>query len=385
MSSFRIPLAVPHMNDKDLILATEQITKNNIALGPYTGLLEDKICQFIGAKYAVATNSGTSALHLLILAAGCTTGDLIISPAFTFAGTVNAILSAGCVPFFFDVKQEDLCIDVNQVERFLYHDCQTNTSGTFLKSTGQRVSAIMAVHMYGNPCDIDRLQSICQQHKLKLIEDGAEALGAKYGLDILGKRSNYFALSFNGNKVITSAGGGMAITNDEKTYHQIKSMSSQGKDLDKQDEIITSGFNYKMPNINATLAFGQAERLPEYLKKKADIFHTYQAQLEQLRGFSMVKAGPYGESSYWMPILRIDRKVFDITASDLQRELSILGIETRNVWKPLDEMLHFSKFPKLDLSVTRQVYTTDLCLPCSVGAKICDIEEVSKHIIEIVS
>lgn len=380
-----IPLAVPYFFGKNLEHLEEAVTRNQIAIGPHVELLEEKIKQFTGAQFAVAVNSGTAALQIAVMSSKVASGECILVPSFTFAATANAIISSGRIPFFCDISLNDLCIDIFQIKTFLATECERKSGKLVHLSSGLVIGGIMAVHMYGNPCDLDALKTVCDEYELELIEDGTEALGASWKNYNCGSNSRFFAISFNGNKLITSGGGGMLLTNEKSIEKQARIIANQGKGSVDPESVDLIGHNFRMPNLNAAIACDQAMFLDEYLQKKVNINNFYKSHLRGLALGEIVSCSDCGISSYWLSIFRLDLSDRSFTLMDLMKTLSDKGIETRRVWKPLHLMKAYANFPKITLQNSMSCYETDFCLPSSVGNTEADLQYVCKTLTGILA
>ena len=379
-SSKHYPLSIPHFFcDKQKYLL-EAIEQNQIAVGPHVQLLEERIRDFLNAKYSIAVNSGTAALELAIMCSKINAGEYILMPSFTFSASANAAISCGCLPFFYDIRLEDLCADVDQIQDFLASDCEARGGKIFHKRLGHQIGGIMAVHMYGNACEIEKLRTISARFGLELIEDGTEALGATYKSEFIGSNSSYFALSFNGNKIITAAGGGMLLTNNSEIAKKARELANQGKSTNNIEEINQAGRNLRMPNLNAAIACDQVFHLDKYLKKKQLINERYKFNLSRNSSVAVVGCVPGSISSNWLSIIRLQRYFDNMDVPSLIRQLGTNNIEARRVWKPLHLMKAYEIFPRLDVANSLLSYSTDLCLPSSVGLSTEDIDYVCKKL-----
>ena len=376
----KIPLAVPIIGDVEKKCVSEALLNNYIAIGPHVKLFEEQIANFLGAKNAIALNSGTAALQLMIEASDLIEGDVILVPSLTFGATINAIIHAGCEPCFIDIDPSDLCVSPASIERFLEERCHIADGRLLEKETGKSIKGIMVVHMYGNVCNMPVIVNIAKKYGLEIFEDGTEALGAKFNNVPLGSNSRFFGLSFNGNKIITSGGGGMLLTNDSNVADKVRRLAAQGKSMHNPEEIEVVGHNFKMPNLNAALAYGQSLVLGDHLERKQMIAREYNARLGKLKGMSMITSAPDTWGVFWMVVFRLDPKKIGFDALRLGPVLADAGIETRPVWKPLDSMLPYKKFLKGDLKFSYEAYQMCICLPCSVNLNIDDIEYICEKI-----
>ena len=376
-----IPNAIPQIGHEEIAVMHDAVKNVHLAVGPNIAEFESRICDFTNAKFGVATSSGTAALHLALLVCNVSPGDLVLTPTFTFAATANVIKYLGAEPLFFDIDKDTLCIDVGQVEQYLRCDCVTIDGVTKDKATGKTVKAILPVHIYGHPAAMTSLISLAKEYCLELIEDGAEALGASYRGTKVGAISKICALSFNGNKIITTGGGGMVLTDCAEIAAKVRSYANQSR-VDSIEFLHNDiGFNYRMPNINAALGCAQVVKLSNFVEKKRQILNSYVEGFKDLDGLSMVTEKPGIISSFWMSVLRIDVERLGFESKDLLKYLVSRGIGARPTWYPLHLQTSFASAPKHDMQKSIEVYRETLCLPCSTNLSEVDINLIVREII----
>lgn len=360
-----IPNCVPHTTGREIEYVTEALRRNELAAGEFIKRFEAAICEFTGARHAVALSSGTAAVHLALLAAGVRPDDLVLTAAMTFAATANAVRYCGADPVFFDSEPETWGLSLGQVAAFL-ETCQRTPAGLVEPSTGRRVSAILPVHLYGHPVDLDQFYDLAAQFGVALVEDAAEALGAMYKGRPIGSQSRYCALSFNGNKIITGGAGGMFLTDDPAAARLVRHLANQAKAGDLQFEHDTVGFNYRMPNINAAVLCAQAEMLGEFVKRKREIVATYCELLADLAEVWMFTEASWASSSYWMAVVSLTRDSSE-GAHALLRALAARNVQARPVWMPLSRQKAYAGALEAATPLADRLYQSSLCLPCSVG------------------
>ena len=317
----------------------------------------------MGVKKAVAVQSGTAAIHIALYKLGIGPGDEVIVPALTFVATINPVVYVGAKPVFVDVDLETWNIDPEKIEEVIT----------------ERTKAIIPVHLYGNPCNMDEIMSIARKYNLYVIEDATESLGAKYKGRFTGTFGNLGCFSFNGNKLITTGGGGMVVGEDEKRLEHIKFLVNQARDSSRGYYHPEVGFNYRMTNIEAALGLAQMERLKEFLEKKRSFNKIYQEELSKA-GVIFQKELDGAESSWWLTCVMIEKKV-DIGA--LQKELLKEGIQTRRIFTPIVEFPMYRDEQRERYKNSYEIYERGLCLPSSCLNSEEDVYFVCKKLREI--
>jgi perosamine synthetase len=347
-----IPLAVPDLRGNEAAYLVQCIEDNWVSsAGPYVTELEQKVAALAGCKYGIATSSGTSALHLALVAAGVKAGDHVIVPDWTFAATANAVHMANAVPYFVDITEETWTLSPKLVAEAL----------TESSARGIKVAAVIVVHTLGHPADMTALIEICTAAGVALIEDAAGAIGARYKGSPVGGLGDAAIFSFNGNKTVTAGGGGMIVTNNEIWAQRAKHLSTQARPTSDyiHDEI---GFNYRLPNINAALGMAQIERLQEMIDAKRHIAKVYDhffGNGDQL--IPMPRAG-WAESSYWLYSVLVNTEEGAISLVD---HLDERGIGSRNFWRSLSKQKPYAASPSLLDGTAEGISGRVVSLPCS--------------------
>lgn len=333
--------------------------------GSYVGRFEDMLKDFTGAKHVIAMSSGTAALHGVFAALEIGDGDEVIVPALTFVATANAVTYTGAVPHFADVESTALGLDAAKLRARLER-IGTMQGGTLTNSeTGRRIAAVCCMHTFGHPCDLDALATVCDDFGLALIEDAAESLGSYYKGTHTGNHGRVATLSFNGNKTITTGGGGAIMCNDDALAQKIRHITTTAKQPHKWEFIHDAvGFNYRLPNINAALGCAQLESLPAFIDKKRRLAETYIAAFADVAGLAPFTEPGWGKSNYWLNLIMLDNA--DMTARDAILEATNdAGFMTRAAWRPMHLLDMFAAAPRDALAVTEDIYARLINIPSS--------------------
>lgn len=374
-----IPLSVPSFKGNESRYVQDCIETGWVSTaGTYVTRFEAAICEYTGAKYAVAVNSGTSALHMALLVGGVTAGDEVIVPSMTFIATANAVKYVGAEPVFVDCD-DHFSMNVQQVMDFL-KDQDIRSDGIWNNASQRRIKAIIPVHLYGNAVVLDELIEFCKQHKIIVIEDAAESLGTFYqnngDRQSTGVVGDFGCFSFNGNKVITSGGGGMIVTSNEEYAQRLKHLTTQAKTdavMYVHDEV---GYNNRMTNLSAALGLAQLEQIETFIAQKEKYFNLYDALL---KSHTQVTLHPIAEnirSNYWFFLLKLDANNSIGQRDGLMEKFSENKIQVRPAWRPLHLQTPYLKQQSLNLSKTMELWERVVCLPCSPGLSSSDIEQV---------
>jgi len=315
-------------------------------VGPFVPEFEEGFAKYIQSAEAVSTQSGTAALHMALHELGIGEGDEVIVPVLTFAATVNPVLYVGATPVFADVDGETWNVDPSEIK----------------KNITKATKAIIPVHLYGNPCDMEAIMRIAKRHRLYVIEDATESLGATYHGGYTGTFGDFGCFSFNGNKIITTGGGGMIVGNDAEGLAHIRYLINQAKDASRGDYHEEVGFNYRMTNIEAALGMAQLERLDDFLRKKRTFRAIYEQELSDVLPLTFQMCSDGTNGSYWFTAVAVDE---DINIPLLQKELGKRGISTRRVFMPLSEFPCYVDYKSGEYSNAYTVYENGLCLPSS--------------------
>jgi perosamine synthetase len=334
------------------------------SVGKYVDKFERLLAEFTGVKRAVAVVNGTAALHIALKIVGVESNDEVLIPSLTFVATGNAVVYCGAVPHFVDVSETTLGIDPFKLEDYLKDIAIVKNHVCVNKQTGRIIRAIVPMHTFGHPVDLDPLLDICERWNLIMVEDAAESLGSYYKGIHTGNFGKASAMSFNGNKIITTGGGGAILTNDEKLADYAKHLTTTAKLPHRwkyeHDEI---GYNYRMPNLNAALGCAQFEHLDDFIEKKRQIVNKYEQLIEGYDGIKLFKEPEFAKSNYWLQTLIFDEKMYDI--NQVLETLNNHNVMSRPAWKPLHLLNPFQNYPKSDLSVTEKLQYQIVNVPSS--------------------
>jgi len=333
-------------------------------VGPFVSRFEKDFASFLRLPYSVSVQSGTAALHVSLYELGVGVGDEVIVPALTFIATVNPVLYLGAKPVFVDVDSATWNIAAEKIE----------------EKITKKTKAIIPVHLYGNPCAMDEIIALAKKHKLRVIEDATESLGALYKNKHTGTLGDLGCFSFNGNKTITTGGGGMVAGYDKKHLNHIKFLVNQARDEAKGYYHPEVGFNYRMTNIEAALGLAQMKKLKTFLKIKKLFRAVYKENLENIPYVKFQEQYAGAQSSCWLTTVRFEKK---INIQRLQKKLLSKGIPVRRVFMPLVEFPHYKKYRQGKYENAYSIYENSLCLPASVLNYKADILRVCKTIKEV--
>ncbi|MCI1965840.1 MAG: LegC family aminotransferase [Oscillospiraceae bacterium] len=335
------------------------------SVGAYVGKFEQKLAEFTGAKYAAAVVNGTSALQICLKLAGVQAGDEVLIPALTFVATANAVCYCGAVPHFADSEMESLGIDAEKLADYLKQTAELKNGVCTNRSTGRPIRALVVMHTFGHPARLDLLLQVCRQYGLVLVEDAAESLGSYYQNIHTGNFGKLSALSFNGNKIVTTGGGGAVLTNDEAMYREAKHLTTTAKLPHRwafwHDEI---GYNYRMPNLNAALGCAQLEQMEPFLRRKRALAEQYRKAFEAVPGIQFFTEPPYARSNYWLNALILSEENAPLRDAILE-DTNDSGIQTRPAWVLMSRLPMFRNCPRMDLTVAQNLEKRIINIPSS--------------------
>lgn len=318
------------------------------SVGKFVDRFEQQLADYTGVKYAVAVVNGTAALHVCLKLVGVEQGDEVLVPTLTFVATANAVSYCGAIPHFIDSEEATMGLDPEKLGSYLKEISEIRKEGCFNKKTGRRIKAVVPMHTFGHPVDLDPLAEVCSRYQLELVEDAAESLGSYYKGKHTGNLGKASALSFNGNKVITTGGGGAILTNDEKLGKLAKHLTTTARVAHKwsfiHDQI---GFNYRLPNINAALGCAQLEQLPGFIKNKRELAENYQKAFAGIDGIRFFSEPDFAQSNYWLNVLILDKRFASQRDSILEASNS-QGIMTRPVWTLMHELEMYRSSPRME-------------------------------------
>lgn len=363
-----IPVSEPSITQKEMSLVLKALKSGWVSsLGEYITQFEQEFAQYIGTKYALTTTNGTAALHLALQVLGLKHGDEVIVPDLTFVATANAVGYTGAKPIFVDIDPRTWCINPQNV----------------LRAITSRTKAIIPVHIYGHPVDMDRLLSIVHRHHLYVIEDCAEAHGAEYRDKRVGGLADMGVFSFYGNKIITTGEGGMIVTNNSEFYERAKFLKDQAMSGQRRYWHTEIGYNYRMTNLQAALGLAQLRRIKTLIHKKRMVFQWYKKWLGDFNGIKLNPEKEGTKNVYWMVCLILE-KDFGISRDQLMEKLKAEGIDTRPFFYPMSQMIMYNK-SKMSNPIARDISRRGMNLPCGVSLNEKQVMFICQKIKEILS
>jgi dTDP-4-amino-4,6-dideoxygalactose transaminase len=328
-------------------------------LGPNVSGFEKELATRVGAGHAAALSSGTAAIHMALKAAGVGEGDIVFCPTLTFSATANPIIYQNAIPVFIDSNYETWNMDPRTLEK------------AFEKYTN--VKAVLVVHLYGLSADMDKIVEICKKHNVTLIEDAAESLGTYYRGKHTGTFGEYGIFSFNGNKIITTSGGGMLVSNSEEIIAKVRFWSTQSRDKARHYQHSEIGYNYRMSNIVAGIGRGQLKVLDQRVAKKKYIFDFYKKKLGHLEGIDFMPVNDWNNPNYWLSCITLKGKVKPI---DIMESLEKENIESRPIWKPMHMQPVFEKYDFIGEGISEKIFKSGVCLPSDTKMTDGDLNRV---------
>jgi perosamine synthetase len=380
-----IPLSTPHLHGKELAYLTKCIETGWVSTaGAYVDQFESGIATYVGAKHAVALNSGTAALHMALCLLGIGPGDEVLVPTLTFIAPVNAIHYVGARPVFMDCD-DHLNMDAGKVLRFCEHECSFEAGVLRNRRTGAVVRAIVPVHVFGSPVRMEPIMEAAARYSLAVVEDASESLGSRYvSGPLAGQATGTVGVigcySFNGNKIMTTGGGGMLVTHDAVLAERARYLSTQAKDDGVYYVHDSVGYNYRMTNLQAAVGVAQLEQLDSFIQAKRRNFKLYEEILGALRpgGFRFIQEPPYGFSNHWFYSLVLEGGAPQRDA--LIKELGTRRVQTRPIWKPNHLQAPYAACEAYEISNTLRWHDRVLNVPCSIGLEEADIQQVCEAI-----
>ncbi len=350
----RIYLSSPHLGEWERKYVNEAFDTNWVApLGPNVDGFEAEFCELTGAKYAAALSAGTAAIHLTLILLGIGKGDEVIVSDLTFVASANPVMYVGAKPVFIDSERGSWNMDPELLAEFL----------EARRKVGDVPKALMLVHLYGQSGDIDAIQALCEEYGVILIEDAAEALGSDYKGRTPGTFGKAGIYSFNGNKIITTSGGGMLVSDDEAFINHARKLATQARDPAPHYQHTEVGYNYRMSNICAGIGRGQLKVLHERVTQRRAVFDTYVREFADLPGIEFQPEAPWGKHTRWLTCLTVDPAKAGIDREKLRTTMLEVNIEARPVWKPMHMQPLFAECECVGGSVSEALFDQGLCLP----------------------
>ena len=361
----KIWLSSPHMSDEgyEQEYIKEAFDTNWIApLGPNVNGFEEELAAKVGAKHAAALSAGTAAIQMALKAAGVEQGDIVFCQDLTFSATANPIIYQNATPVFIDSNFETWNMDPGALE------------AAFEKYP--EVKAVLVVHLYGLSADMDPIVELCKKHNVTLIEDAAESLGTTYKGKYTGTFGDYGIFSFNGNKIITTSGGGMLVSDNEERIAKVRFWSTQAREKARHYQHEEIGYNYRMSNIVAGIGRGQLKVLDQRVAKKKYIFEFYKRELGELEGIKFMPVNEWNEPNYWLSCITLNG---DVKPIDIMEALEKENIESRPIWKPMHIQPVFDKYDFIGEGVSEKIFESGVCLPSDTKMtdedlnRVCDV------------
>ncbi|MBC8578947.1 DegT/DnrJ/EryC1/StrS family aminotransferase [Zhenhengia yiwuensis] len=359
----KIFLASPHMSEEgyEKHYVQEAFDTNWIApLGTNVNEFEKELAAKVGTSHAAALSAGTAAIHMALKAAGVGEGDIVFCQDLTFSATANPIIYQKAVPVFIDSDFETWNMSPKALE-------------AAFEKYGDKVKAVLVVHLYGLSADLDPIMELCKKYGATLIEDAAESLGTTYKGRYTGTFGEYGIFSFNGNKIITTSGGGMLVSNDEERIAKVRFWSTQARDNARHYQHSELGFNYRMSNVVAGIGRGQLKVLDQRVAKKKYIYEYYKRELGCLEGVHMMPMNEWQDSNCWLSCITLSGKVRPL---DIMLALEAENIESRPIWKPMHMQPFFEQYEFIGEGVSQELFENGVCLPSDTKMRDADLERI---------
>ena len=369
-----IGLSVPNLKGNELKYVTEAIETEWVSTaGPYITTFEQRIAEYLHVEEAVACQSGTSGLHLALLACGVKAGEKVIVPTLTFVAAVNPVMYMGAEPIFMDCD-DTLTMDANKLQCFCEQECEQKEDGLYEKASNKKISAIVVVHVFGNMADMERIMEIASKYKLKVVEDATEALGTyylsgKYAKKYAGTIGDIGVYSLNGNKIITTGGGGMIVSNKKEYLKKMKHLSTQAKADSLYFDHDEIGYNYRMGNVQAAIGLAQLEQLESFIQIKKDNYECYRNN-----GISLLEFRKDVRPNYWF------YSYLSGNRDDMIKGLQEKKIQTRPVWKLIHTLQPYRNARHYQIEKAQAYYETIVNIPCSSNLTKQEVEYVAEQI-----
>lgn len=372
-----IPLCVPELRGREWEYVKECLDTGWVSsVGSYVTRFEQMCAAATGARYAVATNSGTAALHVALRAAGVEAGDEVLVPSLTFIAPANAVRYVGAWPVFIDVEPQYWQMDAELVARFIAEECDFDGGTVRNGKTRRRIRAILPVDILGHPVDLDPFLALAREYGLALVEDATESLGALYKGRRVGAQADVACLSFNGNKILTTGGGGAIVTDDESIAEMARYLTTQAKDDPIEYVHGAVGYNYRLTNVAAAIGCAQLEQLDEFVAIKRANAQRYTELLGGVPGITPPPEAMWAASTFWLYTVLVDAEGYGLESRSLLRQLGEAGIQTRPLWQPLHRSPAHPGAQFVGTGVADALHRDALSLPSSVGLTAAQLERV---------
>ncbi len=373
MKNKPILLSTPHMGEQELEFVKEAFNTNWIApVGPHINAFETEFCQIVRSKYGTAVSSGTAALHLALRLVGVEPGDEVFCSTLTFIASASPIIYLGAKPVFIDSDRVSWNMNPHLLRKALAKRAQIN----------KLPKAVILVHLYGQTADLDPIVELCNEYNIPLIEDAAEALGATYKGKSPGSFGKIGIFSFNGNKIITTSGGGMLVSDDQELIDKARFLATQAREPAAHYQHSEIGYNYRLSNILAGIGRGQLRVLQERVAARRRNFQIYQQGLAHLPGIDFMPEANYGTHTRWLTCFTIDPNLASVDQETIRLHLATQNIESRPVWKPLHLQPVFADCEVIGGEVAEDLFYKGLCLPSGSNLAVTDLKQVIDEIVK---
>lgn len=368
--SNRIYLSPPHVGPRERELLLDAFDSNWIApLGPHVDGFEAELGAYVGVPHAAALASGTAALHLALLLEGVQPGDVVLCSSFTFAATANAIRYVGAEPVFVDAAASTWCLCPEALAEAIEAE----------QGAGRRIAACISVDLYGLLPDYDAIEALLERHGIPLVEDAAEALGSRRHGRSAGSFGASAAFSFNGNKIITTSGGGMLVSHDPARIERARYLATQARQPVVHYEHVDVGYNYRMSNLLAALGRGQLEGLDAKIARRAQVRATYERTLGALPGVAFMPTPDGVEPNHWLTCATLDADALGVGTAEVIAHLAADGIESRPLWKPMHAQPVFEGCRAYRNGTSDRLFATGLCLPSGSSLQDADLDRITER------
>jgi perosamine synthetase len=363
-----VPLHAPVFSGNEWQYVKECLDTGWVSsVGCFVDQFERMLVEYTGAGYAIAVVNGTAALHVALILAGVKPGDEVIIPDMTFVATANAVAYCGAVPHLADIDPATLGLDPDKLDRYLHEIVLVKEGVCINKSTGRPIRAVVPMHTFGHPVDLDKLVAVAEKYRLAVVEDAAESLGSFYKGKHTGTFGMLAAISFNGNKIVTTGGGGAILTNDPELAKLAKHLTTTAK-LPHSWEYVhdRTGFNYRLPNLNAAVGCAQLEQLPGFLERKRRLADKYRAAFAGVSGVTFFTEPEGARSNYWLNVLLLD-EAFASRRDELLETANAAGVMTRPAWTLMHRLEMYKQCPRMDLSNAEDIAGRLINIPSSAN------------------
>jgi dTDP-4-amino-4,6-dideoxygalactose transaminase len=363
----KIWLSPPHMGGEELKFINEAFETNWIApIGPHVDAFEKEVCIYLKTKYAAAVSCGTAAIHLALIIVGVEPGDEVICQSMTFCGSANPIIYQKAIPVFIDSENESWNMSPDLLEKAIEERIKKH----------KKPKAVIVVHLYGQPAQLDRIEKLCTQYEIPLIEDAAEALGSSYHGRKTGTFGAMSILSFNGNKIITTSNGGMLLSDNKHFIEKAKFLATQARDDAPHYEHSQIGYNYRLSNVLAAIGRGQLKVLEQRIQRKREINRYYKDKIGNLAGISFQPELEKTFSNKWLTAIIIDQKKFPANREEIYSAFNKENIDSRPLWKPMHLQPVFSGAPSYINGISEKLFAQGLCLPSGTNLTESQLDRI---------